>query len=187
MICKLNCQTLAGVAADALGLKSPGCCCCERRSLEDATQPACAFLENSAILWFHKSLTVPKNAAACIFLKGSPSPGKECDILGVRYWGYGCANRSGKSLLPALSCSRGRAGRPPSWEEAAPVEEGLKRISTIFRKQDFVGASYWPDPPSHSRKWPVPSMSTKAPCLGSATPSISLGHLPNGWLKHYHV
>lgn len=118
---------------------------------------------------------------------GSPSPGKECDILGVRYWGYGCANRLGKSLLPALSCSHGRAGRPPSWEKAAPVEEGLKRISTMFRKQDFVGASYWPDPPSHSRKWPVPSMSTKAPCLGLATPSISLGHLPNCWLKHYHV
>lgn len=50
MICKLNCQPLAGLVADALSLKSPGCCCCECRSLEDAAQPASAFLENSAIL-----------------------------------------------------------------------------------------------------------------------------------------
>lgn len=44
--------------------------------------------------------------------------------------------------LPALFCSHGRAGRAFSWEEAAPMEEGLKRISTMFRKTDFLGALY---------------------------------------------
>lgn len=36
-------------------------------------------------------------------------------------------------------------------------------MSTMFRKEDLVGAPYWPGSPCHSRNQPVNSRSTNAP------------------------
>lgn len=80
MICKLNCQTLAGVAADALGFKSPGCCCCEYGSLEDATQTARAWLEESSHPLISQD-SPSENAATSNCLRGSPGQEKEYGIL----------------------------------------------------------------------------------------------------------